>query len=184
MPVRIQCDRYAAVAYQPIEEREVTGRPSYAGAAVNVLEGLDGRLAVQHEGCDIPSQEAPPRPSVLRGFTKRTTHSPIIHQSTNGLGTKWAAKLATLDANHDAEHPIATSGRDGAGRVRKTATQRLRKPTPLQTARWKAVQKAKRKGLSIRGIARELGIHRDTVRNYMNAESPPISPSRLTSTKS
>ena len=33
-------------------------RPSYAGAAVNVLEGLDGRLAVQHEGCDIPSQEA------------------------------------------------------------------------------------------------------------------------------
>ena len=36
------------------------------------------------------------------------------------------------------------------------------------------MQKAKRKGLSIRGIARELSIHRDTVRKYMNAESPPI----------
>ena len=48
----------------------------------------------------------------------------------------------------------------------------VRKPTPLQTARWKAVQRAKRKGLSIRGIAREL-LHRDTVRKYMNAESPP-----------
>ena len=151
---------------------------------MNVLEGLDGRLAVQHEGCDIPSQEAPPRPSVLRGFTRRTTHSPIINQPTNGLGRKWEAKLATLDANHDTEHPIATSGRDGAGRVRKTATQRRRKPTPLQTARWKAVQKAKRKGLSMRGIARELGIHRDTVKKYMNAESPPMSPSRLASTKS
>ena len=52
------------------------------------------------------------------------------------------------------EHSIATSGRDGAGRVRKTATLRRRKPTPLQTARWKAVQKAKRKELSMRGIAR------------------------------
>ena len=50
-----------------------------------------------------------------------------------------------------------------------------RKPTPLQTARWKAVQKAKRNGLSIRGIARELRIHRETVRKYMNAESPPMS---------
>ena len=39
----------------------------------------------------------------------------------------------------------------------------------------RAVQKAKRKGLSIRGIAREVGIHRDTVRKYMNAESPPVS---------
>ena len=46
------------------------------------------------------------------------------------------------------------------------------------------MQKAKRKGLSMRGIARELGIHRDTVKKYMNAESPPMAPSRLTSTKS
>ena len=36
------------------------------------------------------------------------------------------------------------------------------------------MRKAKRKGLSIRGIAREVGIHRDTVRKYMNSESPPM----------
>ena len=36
------------------------------------------------------------------------------------------------------------------------------------------MQKAKRKGLSIRGIAREVGIHRDTARKYMNAETPPM----------
>ena len=156
-------------------------RPSYAGAVMDVLEGLDDSLAVQHEGRDIPSQEAPTRPSVLRGFDRRTTHSPFIHQPTNGLGSKWAARLANPDTNHDAERPIATSGRNGTGRVRKAVNPRRRKPTPLQTARWKAVQRAKRKGLSIRGIARELGIHRDTVRKYLNAESPRMSPSRLTS---
>ena len=68
----------------------------------------------------------------------------------------------------------------GTGRVRKTVGPRRRKPTPLQTARWKAVQKAKRKGLSMREIARGLGIHRDTVKKYMSAESPPVAPSRLT----
>ena len=73
------------------------------------------------------------------------------------------------------------AGRNGAVRVRKTVTPRSRKPTPLQTARWKAVRKAKRKGLSIRGIARELGIHRETVRKYINAESPPMSRARATS---
>ena len=38
--------------------------------------------------------------------------------------------------------------------------------------------KAKGKGLSICGIAWELGIHRDTVRKYMNAERPPMSRAR------
>ena len=37
---------------------------------------------------------------------------------------------------------------------------------------------------SSRGIARELGIHRETVRKYMDAESPPVSRRRTTSTVS
>ena len=60
-----------------------TGRPSYAGAAVNVLEGLDGRLAVQHEGCDIPSQEAPTTPECPPGLRRENhalTHHPSAHQ--------------------------------------------------------------------------------------------------------
>ena len=40
-------------------------RPSYAGAAVEVLEGLDGRLSVRHEGRILPAQEAPPSPVFL-----------------------------------------------------------------------------------------------------------------------
>ena len=177
---RVGRDNTVKYRWRTLQLLPGTDRPTYAGAAVDVLEGLDDSLAVQHEGRDIPSQEAPPRPSVLRGFAGRTTHSPIIHQPTNGLGSKWEAKLATLDANHDAEQPVATSGRNGTGRVRKAVGPRRKKPTPLQTARWKAVQRAKRKGLSMRGIARELGIHRDTVKKYKNAERPPVAPSRLT----
>ena len=41
-------------------------RRSYAGAVVVALEGLDGRLSLQHEGGIIASQEAPPSPGALR----------------------------------------------------------------------------------------------------------------------
>ena len=178
---RVARDNTVRYRWHTLQLLPGTDRPSYAGAVVDVLEGLDGCLDVQHEERIIPSQEAPPRPSVLRGFAGRTVHTPVPNLPNNGLGRKWMDKLATLDAIHDAEKPPDTFDRNGTQRVRKAATPRRRKPTPLQTARWKAVQKAKRKGLSIRGIARELGIHRDTVKKYMNAESPPRSPSRLTS---
>ena len=73
---RVARDNTVRYRWHTLQLLPCTDRPSYAGAAVNVLEGLDGRLAVQHEERIVPSQEAPPRPSVLRGFTKRTTHSP------------------------------------------------------------------------------------------------------------
>ena len=38
---------------------------------------------------------------------------------------------------------------------------------------WYAVQKAKLEGMSVRQMARESGLHRDTVRRYIDAESPP-----------
>ena len=41
-----------------------------------------------------------------------------------------------------------------------------RTPTPTQKARWKAIQQARLKGLSLRAIAKELGIARDAVRKY------------------
>lgn len=54
-----------------------------------------------------------------------------------------------------------------------TVTGSPREPTFLQTERWKAGQRSKRRGLSIRGMAGELRIHRNTVRKYIDAESPP-----------
>ena len=175
---RVARDNTVRYRWRTLQLLPGTDRPTYAGSAADVLEGLDDSLAVQHEGRDIPSQEAPPRPSVLRSFARRTTHSRIVHQPINDLGSKWVARLTALDTNHGAEQQADTSGRNGMGRVRKAVSPLHRKPTPLQTARSKAVQKAKRKGLSIRGIARELGIHRDTAKKYMNAESPPMSPGR------
>ena len=68
---------------------------------------------------------------------------------------------------------------NGTVRVRKAPDSSTRRPTPLQTARWNAVQKAKRRGLSIRGGAREVGILRDTANKYMEAVSPPMKLDRI-----
>ena len=59
-------------------------RRSYAGAVVVVLEGLDGRLSLQHEGRIIASQEAPPSPGSLRspnGTSPSATIPPSIPSS-------------------------------------------------------------------------------------------------------
>ena len=156
------------------------GRPSYAGFVVDVLEALDGRLSVQHEGSIVASQEAPPRPSILRSFDTRTVHTAVPSRYTNGVIRRSEDEVESMGTMLEADRLRDDADRNGAARVRRTATPRSRKPTPLQTARWKAVQKAKRKGLSIRGIARELSIHRDTVRKYMHAESPPMARARAT----
>ena len=62
-----------------------------------------------------------------------------------------------------------------------TVTTSLRRPTFLQQARWDAVQKAKLQGMPIRKMARDLGLHRDTERRYIDTESPPTRRSPVTS---
>ena len=178
---RVARDNTVRYRWRTLQLLPGTERPRYAGAVVDALEGLDGSLEVEHEGLIVPSREAPPHPSVLRGFAGRTGHTPASQLPNNGLGRRWLDRLETLDTTNGAKRPPAISDRNGTESVRQAESQRRRKPTALQTARWKAVQKAKRKGLSIRGIARELGIHRDTVRKYMNAESPPMARARATS---
>ena len=178
---RVARDNTVRYRWRTLQLLPDTDRPTYDGAAVDVLEGLDGNLAVQHEGHDIPSQEAPPRPSILRNFDTRAVHTAVPSRHTNGVSTRLEDEVAMMGTVLQADNLHDAAGRNGAVRVRKTATPRSRKPTPLQTARGKAVQEAKRKGMSIRGIARELGIHRSTVRKYMSAESPPMARPRLTS---
>ena len=53
-----------------------------------------------------------------------------------------------------------------------------------QERRWKAIQKARRKGMSLRSIEREMGTHRDTIKKYLDAEGPPTRQSRLVSSTS
>ncbi len=56
---------------------------------VDMLEGLDGQLAVRY------SQEAPPRPGILRSFNGSSSHG---RPGLNGLSRRWEATLVALDA--------------------------------------------------------------------------------------
>ena len=73
---------------------------------------------------------------------------------------------------------------DGVATAGKPAATATRKPTFLQKERWKAIQKARRKGMSLRAIERESGIHRATIKKYMDAEGPPTRHSRVVSSTS
>ena len=147
-------------------------RPSYAGAAVEVLEGLDGRLSVRHEGRILPAQEAPPSPVFLRNGHGRSAPVPVPPSGAHGLGERWTAALEQLDSRVENQRdPGDITGSAAAAGKPKAASPR--KPTFLERERWKAIQKARRKGMSLRAIERELGIHRATVRKYLDAEGPP-----------
>ena len=73
-------------------------RPSYAGVAVEVLEGLDGRLSVRHEGHIIAAQEAPPSPVFLRNGHGGSASVPVPPSGAYGLGQRWRATLEALDS--------------------------------------------------------------------------------------
>ena len=147
-------------------------RPSYAGAAVEVLEGLDGRLSVRHEGRILATQEAPPSPVFLRNGHQRSAPVPVPTSSAHGLGERWEAALKPLDSRIENERNQGdnTDSAAAAGKPKATSPH---KPTFLQRERWKAIQKARRKGMSLRAIERELGIHRATIKKYLDAQSPP-----------
>ena len=59
-------------------------------------------------------------------------------------------------------------------RPRKSKPQQHRLPTARQKVLWEDVKQARLRRLSLRAIARELGIHRNTARKYALAESPPL----------
>ena len=146
-------------------------RRSYAGAAVVVLQGLDGRLSLQHEGRIIAVQEAPPSPGSLRNGIKASSGDASQSPDPKGLSQprETAPDPLTMVAAANGHGSVI----DDADVVSMTVTTSPRRSTFLQQARWDAVQKAKLEGMSIRQMARELGLHRDTVRRYIDAETPP-----------
>ena len=152
-------------------------RPSYAGATVEVLEGLDGQLSVRHEGRIIATQEAPPGPASLRNGHLLSADPPVASIGVNHWDERWTAHLLPLISSQEPEADQA-GVTDGEPAAVPPLTVAPRKPTFLQKERWKAVQKARRKGMSLRAIERELGIHRSTIRNYLVAGGPPKQSSR------
>ena len=123
----------------------------------------------------VPTQEAPPRPGVLRtlnatrGLGSVTVENLAAGMDTNGIGGHereglgamtaigrgLAAGRLTTDRESEAVHPKA---------------QPPRPPTPRQRARWKAVQRAKRRGLSL--IARMSGTLTSSVLSKPNRPYP------------
>ena len=156
-------------------------RRSYAGAVVVVLEGLDGRLSLQHDGRIIAAQEAPPGPGTLRKAEGTLPTAPIPIPDPGLSSTASASPLELLNSLAGSEDDHSAVVGDATVTELQVTTS-PKKPTFLQRERWRAVQQAKLQGLSIRGMARELGIHRDTVRRYIDAESPPTRRSPTAST--
>ena len=140
-------------------------RPTFAGMQVELHEDLDGRLLVQYQGETIPTQEAPQRPALLRETDAATPENSKLTRGTNGAGDRCDPRLERLETGE--------AGRD-LRPCRSKAQQHLI-PTPRQRTLWENVQQAKLRGLSLRAISRELGIHRNTVRKYALSESPPLS---------
>ena len=160
-----------------------TERSTYVGAHVEIQERLDGQLVVRYQDRIIPTQEAPPRPGVLRtlngtlGLGNVTLENLAAGMDTDGVGGHKREEMGAIGVvgRGLAASSLITDPQSEAGHRK---AQPPRQPTPRQRARWKAVQRAKRRGLSLRAIARELRISRFTVRKYVEASSPPVYPDR------
>ena len=146
-------------------------RPSYAGVKVEVLERSDGKLMVQHGGKVIAHQEAPPKAGALRATQGDLAPTPELGQvvrnlSQSGLTRPQLQRLAALRA------PVGQPGDDEHGS--SSYTPPPRQATPRKQTLWKAVHHAKLQGVSLRGIARQLAISRNTVRKYIELTAPPV----------
>ncbi len=100
--------RYCASTLHLLPGRD---RPTYAGLKVDVLEGLHGQLAIEHEGRVISSQKAPSRPDTLRGVNG---HSSVAPPDRNGLDSRWATVVASLDRERAEEADRETVHEEGA----------------------------------------------------------------------
>ena len=123
-----------------------------------------------------PARRLHPVRTSCAGVNGYPSHAPPYR---NGLGSRWERVLASLDRERAEEND--RNHDSGAARIRRKATSVPRKPTPKQIARWETVHAAKRRGLSIRAITRETGIHRNTVRKYLKTDSPPMNRPRVMS---
>ena len=157
-------------------------RPSYAGLRVDVLERADGELMIRYQGEAVDYQEGPPPSSALWGAASVCSPGPEQQDVADGvvnshLNEAQRERLATLESSESSDNNEAND-EDVATRVRggkrKPVRHRLRRtPTETQQARWEAVQQAREQGLSLRAIARKLGMDRNTAGKYALAETPP-----------
>ena len=157
-------------------------RPSYAGLRVDVLERADGELMIRYQGEAVDYQEGPPPSSALWGAASACSPGPEQQEGAGGvvnshLNEAQRERLAALESSESSgddeanDEDIATRRR--GGKTKPVRHQLRRTPTETQQARWEAVQQAREQGLSLRAIARKLGMDRNTAGKYALAETPP-----------
>ena len=84
-------------------------QPSYAGAQVVILEGLDGRLSVQHDRRIIAAQEAPPSPGTLRKAegTLPAAPAPVPNPGLSSNSSASSLELLNSQAAPDYDHTLS-----------------------------------------------------------------------------
>ena len=107
------------------------GRPSYAGSVVDCTRRAGRpRLAVQHEGRIVASQEAPPRPSILRSFDTRTVHTTVPSRYTNGVIRRSEDEVALMGTMLEAEKLRDDADRNGAAKSSRDCDSAIQKAHP------------------------------------------------------
>ena len=154
-------------------------RPSYAGLRVEVLERADGELMLRYQGEAVDFQEGPPPSSALWGADTGCSPDPELQEVADGtasshLNEAQRERLATLESSDQDEVNVGGRGAKRRGGKAKPVRHQLhRTPTPTQQARWEAVQQAREQGFSLRAIARNLGMAKNTAKKYAEADAPP-----------
>ncbi len=149
-------------------------RPSYAGLQVEVLERADGELMLRYQGEAVDFQEGDPPPSALWGEgTGRSSTPEGSEAADDQAGSHLDETQRKLLADLESSVEKRAKAKAAAFKGKPLRHQLQRTPTSTQQARWEAVQQAKSRGLSLRAIARELGMSRVATRKYALAESPP-----------
>ena len=147
-------------------------RPSYAGLRVDVMERVDGELMVRYQGEAVDFQEGPPPSSALWGADSGCSPDPGLQEATDGVAHSHL-NVAQRERLYILESAAQEEAERRGDKGKPVRHQLHRTPTSTQQARWEAVQLAREQGLSLRAIATNLGMARDTVGKYLKAESPP-----------
>ena len=147
-------------------------RPSYAGLRVDVMERADGELMVRYQGEAVEFQEGPSPSSALWGADSGCSPDPELQEATDGV-VHSHLNVAQRERLYILESAALEEAERRGDKGKSVRHQLHRTPTSTQQARWEAVQQAREQGLSLRAIATNLGMARDTVGKYLKAESPP-----------
>ena len=147
-------------------------RPSYAGLRVDVMERADGKLMVRYQGEAVEFQEGPSPSSALWGADSGCSPGLELQEATDGV-VHSHLNVAQRERLYILESAAQEEAERRGDKGKPVRHQLHRTPTSTQQARWEAVQQAREQGLSLRAIATNLGMARDTVGKYLKAESPP-----------